>query len=461
MAIQFHCPSCEAMIRVPDAAAGKKGTCPRCNEKLMVPNIADATAAQPGNSARPSIEPVRQKVELPALDINPSPATPRLNPLVHSPLPDVTTPTAAPSSASPAGLPALVVEPARSITSQQRNKARSKKSSAANWIGPALCVIGFIGFLAWYAWTSQPKLEGPLTAQTVHDLEIKPALIPGAVSGLDASDLGEVLRHLKAEPASWASTISKITLAGTDEGVEVSIRNGPSAHFVSVLPTQSPALVEYIKQHSGELEKPRLASIQKHAPALFSAWKRQIDKHEQIADQKTHRDLVALPALVMGLGYHLEAIVNDNIYPCVYEDDTGTLYFLLPNATKSFRIQGRNVAGGIHVPANFTVKLTGSTTAAPSARRHTKRKTQEERESENEGMNPDLKKSDSDEPPESEADALRSGLGNMLSDKKPGGSTSKSKSSMGKKPAMMEGEDELMDDEMPAKSLPKKKPAPK
>lgn len=459
MAIQFHCPSCEAMIRVPDEAAGKKGTCPRCNEKLMVPTIADATTAQSGSRPPPSIEPVRQKVELPALDINPSPSTPRLSPLVHSPLPDVTTPTVAPSAASPAGLPALVVEPARSITSQQRNKARSRKPSAANWIGPAVCVICFIGFLAWYAWTSQPRLEGALTAQTVHDLEVKPALIPGALSGLDKSDLGEVLRHLKAEPASWASTISKITLKGTDDGVEVSIRNGPSAHFVSVLPTQSPALVEYIKQHSDELEKPRLDSIQKHAPALFSAWKRQIDKHEQIVDQKTHRDLVALPALVSGLGYHLEAIVNDNIYPCVYEDDAGTLYFLLPNATKSFKIHGRKVAGGIHVPANFTVKLTGSTTAAPSSRKHTKRKTQEERESENEGMNPDLQKSDSDEPPTSDADALRSGLGNMLSDKKPGSSTSKSKSSMGKKPAMMEGEDELMDDEMPAKSLPKKKPA--
>lgn len=460
MAIQFHCPSCEALIRVPDTAAGKKGTCPRCNEKLMVPNVAGA-ATTPGPSVEnaASMQTGREKVELPPLDISPSPGLPKLGPLADSPFPDVTVPPATSAGDSPLGLPPLVAEPTRSIALEQRKKARGKKQSPGNWIVPVLCALGFIGFLAWYAWTSQPKLEGSLTAQTVHDLEVHPALIPGSLSGLQASDLGEVLRHLKAEPASWSSTISKITLTGTDDGVEVTIRNGSAAHFVSVIPAQSPPLVEYLKQHTAELDKPRLASIQKHAPALFAAWKRQIDKHEQITDQKSHRDLVALPSLVSGLGYHLEAIVNDNIYPCVYEDDDGTLYFLLPNASKSFRLQGRKVAGGLHVPANFTVKISGSTTAGPTARKSTKRKTQAEREAENEGMNPDLDKPDPKDSPQSEGDALRSGLGNMLSEK-PNGSNSKSKTSTKKRPTMMDGDDEMMNDEMPAKSLPKKKPAP-
>lgn len=462
MAIQFHCPSCEALIRVPDTAAGKKGTCPRCNEKLMVPNVAGADVApQPSVSTSPSMQAGGRQAEQPTLEFGPSSGLPELAPLTDSPFPDVTAPQTPPTADSPFGLPPLVAQSTRSISLEQRKKARRQKHSLGNWIVPAVCVLGFIGVLAWYAWSSQPRLEGTLTAQTVHDLEVQPALIPGSLSGLNERDLGEVLRHLRAEPASWSSTISRITLTGIDDGVEVSIRNGSAAHFVSVLPAQSPALVEYIKQHSDELEKPRLASIQKHAPALFSAWKRQIDKHEQITDQKTHRDLVALPSLVSGLGYHLEAIVNDNIYPCVYEDDSGTLYFLLPNASKSFKLQGRKVAGGVHVPANFSVKITGSTTATSTSRKSTKRKTQAEREAENEGMNPDLEKSDPVDSPQSEGDALRSGLGNMLSDRKPSSADTKSKSSTKKRPAMMEGDDEMMNDEMPAKSLPKKKPTPK
>jgi hypothetical protein len=39
MAIEFSCPQCAAVIRVPDVASGKKGSCPTCQTKLIVPTI--------------------------------------------------------------------------------------------------------------------------------------------------------------------------------------------------------------------------------------------------------------------------------------------------------------------------------------------------------------------------------------------------------------------------------------
>ncbi len=453
MAIQFQCPSCQAMIRVPDAAAGKKGTCPRCNEKLLVPDVVGANpAANPGPAVTPS-----SPIPLPGAESSRfTPGLPKLDPFSHLTATPASTDTA--SDSSPFGLPKLDVGVGPGIGLEPPRKLRAaRKPGVGAWIVPILCICGVAGYLAWYIWESQPKLEGALVAHTVHDLEVKPGLIPGTLSGLKADDLGEVLRHLKAEPAHWASSISKFTLTGTDKGVEVSVRNGTAAHFVSVSRSQSPTLAEYLQKHLDDLDKPRLASIKKHAPILFEQWKQQFTKNEPISNQQRHRDLVLLPTLVSGLGYHLEAVVNGNIYPCVYEDEEGELYFLLPNATKSFVLQGRRVAGSLHIPAHFTVKISGSTTSQ-TVRKKSKRKTPEEREAENEGMNPDLDKPETSETPQNKEETLDLGQEEMLSEKAASSAT-KSKSSAKKRPAMMEDDEEMMNDEMPARSLPKKKPA--
>ena len=50
MAIEFGCPSCQQMVRVPDGAAGKKGKCPRCGTIVQIPGPA---AAAPADAAAP------------------------------------------------------------------------------------------------------------------------------------------------------------------------------------------------------------------------------------------------------------------------------------------------------------------------------------------------------------------------------------------------------------------------
>lgn len=485
MAIQFNCPSCGAMIRVPDNAAGKKGTCPQCSEKLLVPDVVPVASGgrQPPDS--PVSIGTTARTELPRLE-------PLAVPTASPAFPDFSNPAAqsAPPDVAPQlGLPPLVVGAAdTSIGLGLKTKAlKKKRKNQGAWIVPALCVVGLIGVLGWYFWKSQPKLEGQLEAQAVSDLQVEPGLIPGDVSGLSKADLAEVLRHLKAEPARWTSTASRMTLKGTDGGVEVSIDPGTASHFVRVSPAKNPAFLAYITQHAEELDKPRRASIAAHGPKLFAAWKDQFDKHESITDQKSHRDLVALPALVTGVGYHLEAVIRGTAHPCVYEDGDGRVYFLLPNATKSFVLQGRHGVGGLSIPANFQVKLAG-TAAAPAARKSSKNKTKEELESENEGMNPDLYKQELEQAKadaknsrnkkkgQSEGEALKMGLTGMLSGDMPEGTfkdmpdemtekpASKSKTSIkAKKPGMMSDEmmkddetSEEMMDEMPAKSLPKK-----
>ena len=466
MAIQFNCPSCEAMIRVPDTAAGKKGTCPRCGEKLLVPDLATATggASPPPaqTAASPGLPPLDFPAGRPAPAGTRAPAQPQPSAGLPSfgGLPSLEEPLL--ETAPELGLPPLVGGSTVNIATQLKQKVRSKqKQGQGAWIIPVICALGFIAFLAWFMWTSQPKLEGELAAHGVRDLDVQPGIIPGSMSGLSAADRDEVLRHLRAEPAHWTSSASKMTLIGSEEGVAVTIAPGTASHFVAVQPLKNPAFLAYVTQHAAELDKPRIASITKNAPKLFTAWQKQFAKHQAIADQKIHRDLVALPTLMTGVGYHLEAVVNGNIHPCVYEDADGQVYFLLPNATKSFQLQGRHVAGGTYLPANFHVKVSG-TVAATAAAKKKKAKTQEEREQENEGMNPDLYKQDlEDEKAKrrgkkgmSEGDALKAGLGDMLTGDKPDQPTFKSKS-LSKKSEMMMDDEDMMNDDMPAKSKPK------
>lgn len=469
MAIQFNCPSCGAMIRVPDTAAGKKGTCPRCNEKLLVPDLATAAGAAglPPAAVAPHSPP---KVELPHLDFQasrPAPARSAVEPQSDGGLPAFgqlpRLDAAAPAAPAEFGLPPLVSSNNVNVSTELKQRARVRKKQVKGaWIIPVVCVLGLIGFLAWFLQKSQPKLEGELTAHTVHDLEVKPGIIPASASGLPADDREEVLRHLRAEPAHWTSTSSKMTLTGTAEGVEVTIKPGTASRFVAVQPAVNAAYLAYVAKHGAELDKPRVASITNNAPNLFAAWQEQFARHEPLTDQKTHRDLVAMPTLVTGVGYHLEAVVNGNLYSCVYEDSDGQVYFLLPNATKSFQLKGRSVSGGSYLPANFHVKI-GGAVAAPVAKKKTQ-KSKAELEQENEGMNPDLYKQNLEElraerrnkKGKSTGDALKAGLGNMLTDDKPDQPTFKSKSTSKKSPLMMDDDDEAeMNDEMPAKSKPK------
>ena len=60
MAIKFTCSQCGKTVKAPDAAGGKRGKCPYCGEKMLVP-LADsppvAAPAPPSAAAAPTASP--------------------------------------------------------------------------------------------------------------------------------------------------------------------------------------------------------------------------------------------------------------------------------------------------------------------------------------------------------------------------------------------------------------------
>src|SRR4051794_40271101 len=56
--IRFRCPKCETAIKAPENAAGKSGTCPKCQNKLVIPHqnaVDDPNASSSSSASRSAI----------------------------------------------------------------------------------------------------------------------------------------------------------------------------------------------------------------------------------------------------------------------------------------------------------------------------------------------------------------------------------------------------------------------
>jgi hypothetical protein len=469
VAIQFKCPACDAMIRVPDSSAGKKGTCPQCSEKLIVPNVAQGKTASiagpaispPSRSAGPKNE--APHVGMPHIDLSGKrPTAPPAKPASVAPkleIPQFDSTLMSPSAGinirdeGTAALPELGLPPvadeatpslAQTLAKKEQQKKKARKMG---WVVPAVCGAILLGVLGIFSWVSQPKLEGQLTAQVIPEMETPPTIIP-ALQFVNKGELQEILERLKSGPTEWNSNTARFKLAGTPDGATVSLRPGREMHFVVVRAIQNKALVDFIKSHSDDLDKPRQAAIKKQAPQFLDDWYTHLTEKTPMKNQATYRDEVLFPSLVTGVGYHLEAVVKGTRYPCIYEDGDNGLYFLLPNGTKSFVLRGRRVSGGASFPANYTVDVEGTTDAPATTKKKNTAKTKEERESENQGMNPELYKKETK--PASEADAVKAGLGNLLA---PGSRASNTKPTTPTKPKT-----DMMDEDSEMMEKPKTKP---
>jgi len=342
MAILFQCPSCAAQIRVPDAAAGKKGTCPQCGVKLLVPTLPEMTP----HSAEPSAPPIPADpapfpvpVDSPPVDDVPVAPPPEFANLEANPFGGTTTP---------------------SIALQLKKRRRARRKGGL-WL-PLLCGAAFVGVVAWFYWESTPRLEGTLVGTVLDSPDLYPAYLPAKGIEVDPATRKKVLDDLKDHPARPVGPLMELTLRGSPEGLEVEVAEGKAAQFVRISPLRDAALLQYHQQHAASLDERRRAALAEGLKKFFRTWSEYIDQSDLFVDFASYTESVALPALVSGLGHHVEAIAGNRRYLCVYEDTDGNLYFLLPPGTQAFQLQGRDINGEIVFPGKYTVTVANEKT---------------------------------------------------------------------------------------------------
>ena len=355
MAIEFNCPYCTALIRVPDSAGGGKGRCPKCATRIKVPKVSAAKeaalppgddgllfASEPGGNEEATAFAESAPVEF-ASDESSAPA-------------EFFVP-------APRQLGELPVEPVRQPLrpGSVASKLKRKKSSGG-WLIPVGFGVVLCGVFGWFLWQQYQleRLTGELTAESAATLQLPSAIIDRSQFRQSSEEVKEALAGLEKSPVRLPSSLMLIELKGASKGLAVSVNSGMKTQFYRVDLQDDPALMKYRADHAFELERMRSEQIDKSAAEFMIDYQRVIEKKADSNLLNDFRDGLALPALVRGLGYQVVAVYGNNYFPCVYEDRDGALYFLLPPGAQGFELTGRKHKDGTIVfPGSYRVKVRG------------------------------------------------------------------------------------------------------
>jgi len=356
MAIEFHCPYCTATIRVPDQFSGKRGSCPKCATRLLVPDIvppAQKSAAAGSVSSQPE-----HSSEQPPASSN-----------VHA-----TVPPALPEGLSPPtgpGVPPFAPATSSSSLSRSlRRKERRKKSRRLYSVGiPIICFVAFFGIVAAVFLLKTPELKGTLRGSVSQGMQIPQATFP--LSGLS---LTEEERQLAAdafskESESFISPRMTCRISSTGKNLAVDIMAGDDFVWLAVNPSGDVNLMSWIRDNTAALNQARLGKIAAVGAELCRDKIRKASGSSVVFDAEQYRDAFGLNVHLNAFGFAVEGIVDRQLTPCAHEDANGTLYFAVPVDAKSLTLRGRSVFGGKPLfPGEYTVPIvaTAATQTAPA-----------------------------------------------------------------------------------------------
>ncbi len=358
MPIEFNCPSCDAIIRVPDNAAGGKGKCPRCTKRLTVPKKSTRTEPKPPAPELEGLFPSPQPVATapaPARDPDAvifeeaEPAFDAANPMDFESQPDQK-------------LGQLPEVTSRPISRGSVGRKASSQSSVPMWLIPVAIGVLICGFIGWAYWQrfEAEKLVGELTAESAPTLELPAVEIPTSLFRQSPDEMKAVLEGLEKSSVRIPSALMQVQISATKRAVTVSVNAGPQTSFYRVDTQSDPGLVQYRRANAVNLEQMREAEVETAATLFVTEYQRVKEKKVGPNALNDFRNSLALPALVRGLGHQVVAVSGTTIYRCVYEDGDGGLYFLLPPGIQSFELAGnKDKTGKAIFLGKYGVKVTG------------------------------------------------------------------------------------------------------
>ncbi len=351
MAIQFECPHCSAVIRVPDDSGGKAGKCPQCQTQLLVPQIQVPPASQHDDAEVKTAVSPNSQIEPPTRTGSAGlsePVTPTFDP----PPPGLSIEQ---SANAPAFEPMLPMS--QPTVARRYKRIRRRKSSGM--LIPIMFGSILVGTTAFFYLQKTPKLEGELTADAVDFPDLAPALVDPQMAAASAEAVELVLNALADSPERFDTALVEMQFRGTTKGVEVTISPARHTAFFRVNIKRDAGLMDYYEEHGRELSDYQSAQLKTAATDFFETWAESIQESVPIDrdDMLKYRDRVGLNVLVNGMGFHVIAIVGKTSYRCVYEGDD-YLYFMLPKDTTRFKLTGRGFNDvTVMFPGNYTVKV--------------------------------------------------------------------------------------------------------
>lgn len=257
--------------------------------------------------------------------------------------------------------PVAVVAP-----SLRRKRRGSGGGGFLKFAIPLLFLGGLLGGLGYYVWkTEQPVYNGSLTAEAWDDLSLKKLLrrntFPCAADAIE-----RMLTTLQTDPIILRSQLRFVQFSGTADGMEVLLRCGEEGRFVRVNLLSQPALGSFVKERLAGLETERQKSVMAAQAAFCGQWENEPGQ-PNLEKAGSFIDSLGGDALVGGLGYHTAANVGGKLFPCVYEDEEGRLYYLVPRSTTQLRIVEKPGEKRSVLPEGLAYDVTITQVTAPPA----------------------------------------------------------------------------------------------
>ena len=133
-------------------------------------------------------------------------------------------------------------------------------------------------------------------------------------------------------------------IRGGADGLQVSLTAG-QADLIAVPIAQNKNLSNWGKKEGGKLADRHRKELAQTANEFVQEWIEADARGDKKPDFGRFHDELGLTSLAMGLGSEAVAIINGVEHRCIAEQ-SGSLYFLLPQGTKRFELHGHEDSKG-------------------------------------------------------------------------------------------------------------------
>lgn len=343
MAILFHCPYCTASVKVPDSAAGKLGECPKCGTKIRIP----------------------------AVEIPPAAAAPAAPP---PPIPQI--PVAAPPG-GPESFDFSRLETGAPKTEAPRRTVAVKKSGGSGRTVGLLVMLALLilaGVGGWLILKNQPIYAAAVAGTHAPAGQGISVSVPWATVNVEQSRQPPVVEYFKRHQTAILSNILKIEIAASINGLEIRALPLEGTEIIGVDPYGTPDIKKFLLANETAWDATRRQVLAQFGKDLCDNVLDAQLKGGKVSNISDYRDVVALNSLVRGLGRHVLAGSDQKLYPCIFEDKDGKLYFVVPIGTRDLVVTEKTFEGQPHVlPSGFRLDVSvappaaGVTPMAPAA----------------------------------------------------------------------------------------------
>ena len=177
-----------------------------------------------------------------------------------------------------------------------------------------------------------------------------------------------VIEYFKRHKTSLANNLLKIEMSATPAGLVVRFETTDESMLIGVDPQLLPDVKKLIDQNKATWNESRKRELTQYAQEMCANIVKAQAGGTRVESLSMYRDSVALNALVRGLGRHCVAQATKSSHSCVFEDEEGKLYFVVPQLTSEIAVQEKMMEGRPRVlPPGFQIWATipASTAATP------------------------------------------------------------------------------------------------